>query len=1148
MKKQILNILSIVTPMAAMAQWTTSGNDISNTNSGNVGIGTANPVAKLDVAGSLNIGSTNSLNFGGIRQFHISGTQNLFLGSDAGNAITTGYRNVFIGFQSGASTNIGTTNAFIGYQTGQFNTSGSDNIFFGNRSGYQNQTGSKNNFIGYQAGLNNLSGENNSYFGYQAGMNSTTGSNNISIGTFSGQSVGSANNNVFVGRSAGQSSTGSNNTFIGRIAGQSNTHGAGNTYIGSNARGNADLTNATAIGIDALVTQSNSLVLGNNANIGIGVSAPSQKLHVAGNARITGAIFDSNNEAGIAGQVLSTSVTGTDWVSMTGMPVGTTGQTLINTNGTWSANGNFFNNGTNVGIGTGIPSAKLHVVGDARITGNIMDRNNEAGAAGQVLSSTGAGTDWVTMTGLPVGALGYTLYNNGGSWLSGISLYNNGTNVGIGTDAPASKLHVNGDVSVNGALRDSNNDPGLADFVLTSNGSGTDWKDVCTIVMECDGIGPSTGGWGYDSVAVSGTNGESTYLFQSNSIVANIDDVSGSMVFSAKGVGYNGSPADATRMTYMPSMAAFRAGTDDQGNWNPENQGYGSAAFGRNTVAVGDYTVASGLDTRSEGTGSVAFGQNTRAIGSLSMAMGYQTETYGDGAFAAGTFNVAEGSNSAVFGYENYGAGAFSFAAGQGNMALTYAETVLGFYATQQEGSAYSPQSTDRVFAIGNGLVGARSNAMVVLKNGNTGVGVNSPQFKLDVGGDSQHNGVRIGRGNGGISSNTMIGASSFGNNTTGNLNTVVGAFAMPSNTTGSANSGLGYYSLYYGSTGSNNSGLGYSAGDYTYLMSNATFFGAYANTNSSSGLSNFTAMGYDSKATASNQVRIGNSSVTSIGGQVQWTTVSDKRFKENVKEDVKGLDFILRLKPVTYNLDVDRISTFLGEGRDRDTTGKEFIRTSSLDAEARAQKEQIRYTGFLAQDVEQAAKDAGYDFSGVDAPQNEKSLYGLRYAEFTVPLVKAVQELNEKVSASSPENVATKTELEAAKAEISELRALVNRLLDNQKQFEGDLQQCCFGHSGMKGDEQTVAGANDSPSLEQNQPNPFHENTTIRYYLPSGTHSASIAISDMNGVQLKTFDLSGGRGAGQVLIGGGAFAAGTYVYTLTVNGKQVDSKRLMLL
>jgi hypothetical protein len=64
---------------------------------------------------------------------------------------------------------------------------------------------------------------------------------------------------------------------------------------------------------------------------------------------------------------------------------------------------------------------------------------------------------------------------------------------------------------------------------------------------------------------------------------------------------------------------------------------------------------------------------------------------------------------------------------------------------------------------------------------------------------------------------------------------------------------------------------------------------------------------------------------------------------------------------------------------------------------------------------------------------------------------------------------------------------------------------------------------------------------------LPSNSRTATITISDMNGVQLKQFDLQG-KGFGQVLISGGSFAAGTYVYTLTVNGKQVDSKKMLLL
>ena len=76
---------------------------------------------------------------------------------------------------------------------------------------------------------------------------------------------------------------GDNNSFFGGQAGLTNTTGSGNTIIGRSADvGSGNLTNATAIGAFARVSQSNSLVLGNGANVGIGTTAPSSLLHLNG--------------------------------------------------------------------------------------------------------------------------------------------------------------------------------------------------------------------------------------------------------------------------------------------------------------------------------------------------------------------------------------------------------------------------------------------------------------------------------------------------------------------------------------------------------------------------------------------------------------------------------------------------------------------------------------------------------------------------------------------------------------------------------------------------------------------------------------------------------------------------------------------------
>jgi len=154
---------------------------------------------------------------------------------------------------------------------------------------------------------------------------------------------------------------------------------------------------------------------------------------------------------------------------------------------------------------------------------------------------------------------------------------------------------------------------------------------------------------------------------------------------------------------------------------------------------------------------------------------------------------------------------------------------------------------------------------------------------------------------------------------------------------------------------------------------------------------SNTTGLGYDADPSASNTVVIGNTSVTSIGGQVGWSTLSDKRFKTNIRTDeVKGLEFITRLEPVTYNYDIRAQAQWKEEN---------YGAVDSSEWASKYNIEQMRFSGFLAQDVEQVANEVGYKFSGVDAPKNDKDTYGLRYAEFVVPLVKAVQEQQEQIA-----------------------------------------------------------------------------------------------------------------------------------------------------
>ena len=68
---------------------------------------------------------------------------------------------------------------------------------------------------------------------------------------------------------------------------------------------------------------------------------------------------------------------------------------------------------------------------------------------------------------------------------------------------------------------------------------------------------------------------------------------------------------------------------------------------------------------------------------------------------------------------------------------------------------------------------------------------------------------------------------------------------------------------------------------------------------------------------------------------------------------------------------------------------------------------------------MEAAAKKLGFNFSGVDAPKNENDMYGLRYAEFVVPLVKAVQEQQQMIEELKTVNKNLQKQIDELKTEI---------------------------------------------------------------------------------------------------------------------------------
>jgi hypothetical protein len=299
------------------------------------------------------------------------------------------------------------------------------------------------------------------------------------------------------------------------------------------------------------------------------------------------------------------------------------------------------------------------------------------------------------------------------------------------------------------------------------------------------------------------------------------------------------------------------------------------------------------------------------------------------------------------------------------------------------------------------------------------------------------------------------------------------------------------------------------------------TYLGYDADQPDGTDLTNSTAVGSASRMTASNQVRVGASTVTSIGGYANWTNVSDGRYKQHIKENVPGLAFINALTPITYTLDVNGISKFLHE---ENTSGDE--------------KSKIVYTGFIAQDVEAAAQTLGYDFSGVDKPENENSLYGLRYAEFVVPLVKAVQELDAADAVSANEDGRRDSLILDQQAQIELLSQKIETLqliLASQQQVNED------GIITIQAETPFEAAI-----LGQNIPNPFENSTVIPFRIPKNCNDASIVFTETaTGRIVRAIPVTCGET--QLSIEAGMLSSGTYAYSLYVNGALVGTKQMVI-
>jgi len=614
-----------------------------------------------------------------------------------------------------------------------------------------------------------------------------------------------------------------------------------------------------------------------------------------------------------------------------------------------------------------------YFIGNVNIDGTMRIQGGNPGA-GKVLSSDANGNaSWQTLSGASAWAT------------SGNHIYStNSGNVGIGTSTPAKKLEVSGDALINGHTvgRGGGNiatNLAIGQVALLDNTSGNYNTAIGLFALYKNTVGVDNTANGYEAL---GNNTTGHY----NTAVG-----SGSLRLNTTGGGNTSFGTTALEAnTTGNSNVAIGNNALFENKGNSRSTAIGTAAMlnadsritGRETfnTAVG-YEALRGSTTPADNTGQYNTAVGDQALysntsGYENVAIGYQA-LYSN---TTGYYNTANGVsalNSNTTGYSNTAHGFYTLKSnttGKNNVAI--GERAL----------------RDNVNGSNNTACGYQALLLNTTGSANVAIGLAALYYNTTgIYNTASGEGALIRNTTG--NSNTGMGWQALSNNSTGSYNVAVGVCALGENTTPTnvvSNTAIGYYAGGKITTGYGNVLIGEETGRNISSGFNNVWIGKMIGNSGDITCDNTIIIGaYAPTPSISNRAAIGNTSIEWIGGNVTWSTYSDMRFKNNIKSDIPGLDFILKLNPVSYQWDVDALNQKLGVNTDETSPNSKNI-------------ENIRQTGFLAQEVEEAAKVCGYDFSGIDKAGD---VYSLSYSQFVVPIVKAMQEQQALIEQLSRQN-----------------------------------------------------------------------------------------------------------------------------------------------
>lgn len=180
----------------------------------------------------------------------------------------------------------------------------------------------------------------------------------------------------------------------------------------------------------------------------------------------------------------------------------------------------------------------------------------------------------------------------------------------------------------------------------------------------------------------------------------------------------------------------------------------------------------------------------------------------------------------------------------------------------------------------------------------------------------------------------------------------------------------------------------------------------------------------------------------------------------------------------------------------------------------------QGRQIGILAQNVQEVFPNLVKTTYVPRAADKDFNFLAVNYTGLIPVLVQAVKELDNK-----------NCEVEALKKEMADMKLMLRDICNNGCDN--------FNSQGKNNSNDNI--------LYQNIPNPFNRSSLIPYFVIEGAKQSVILVSDMNGIEQKRFYLDH-TGSGTIEVNSGMLSAGNYNYSLFVDGKLVDTKKMVIL